>query len=156
MFWCKIQFINHNSSDCLFLFMSLFADNMAENNHINVTSIWIDCIWNWAENFFTSSFDIFKARRMIFPSPRLQITAAAIYSDDCTEDKKPWRTNKYQILLHNLRFMSCTTSLHEDEIGVKRNLLFLYMDIRCNFLFKMVSYDESFAWWVFIWKTRYK
>ena len=116
----------------------------AKNNHINVTSIWIDCIWNWAENFFTSSFDIFKARRMIFPSPRLQITAAAIYSDDCTEDKKPWRTNKYQILLHNLRFMSCTTSLHEDEIGVKRNLLFLYMDIRCNFLFKMVSYDESF------------
>ena len=153
MFWCKIQFINHNSSDCLFLFMSLFADN----NHINVTSIWIACIWNWAENFFTSSFDIFKARRMtFFPAPGYKLLQLQFIPMIVQKTKKPWRTNKYQILLHNLRFMSCTTSLHEDEIGVKRNLLFLYMDIRCNFLFKMVSYDESFAWRVFIKKTRYK
>ena len=85
-----------------------------------------------------------------FPAPGYKLLQLQFIPMIVQKTKKPWRTNKYQILLHNLRFMSCTTSLHEGEIGVKRNLLFLYMDIRCNFLFKMVSYDESFAWWVFI------
>ena len=77
-----------------------------------------------------------------FPAPGYKLLQLQFIPMIVQKTKKPWRTNKYQILLHNLRFMSCTTSLHEGEIGVKRNLLFLYMDIRCNFLFKMVSYDE--------------